>query len=265
MKIPKLTAIGSGKGGTGKTLVATALAAALAGRGERILLCDADLGLSNTTVHLGLPAGGDLIGLLAGRTALCEAVVRVKNGPQAKDGFDLLSAPSGSGAFANFDESVAARLVSKLRNAENYDRILLDLSAGVDATTMGFAAHADETLLVMTPDPAALTDAYAFVKILLRVGGSRPLAIVNMAESEAEARRTNDALTKTCRAFLKTSPDYLGGIPRDFHAVAAIRQQRALALLFPQAPATQAVEAIARRLCEYGTRRHAPDALQRAR
>jgi flagellar biosynthesis protein FlhG len=250
MTHPKLTAIGSGKGGTGKSLAATALASALSFCGERVLLCDADLGLSNASVHLGLESGGDLGGVLSGRLSLDQAVVPVLEGPGHRGGFDLIAAPAGSGAFANVDQSAAECLIAKLRAAKSYDRVLLDLSAGVDATTMGFAARADETILVLTADPASLTDAYAFVKLQMRLGGTLPLALVNMAETEGEARRTVDALTKTCLAFLKIAPEYLGAVRRDPHVVAAIRQQKPLVVLFPQSPASRGFEAIARRLRE---------------
>jgi flagellar biosynthesis protein FlhG len=248
MILPKLTAIGSGKGGTGKTLAATALAAMLAQRGERVLLCDADLGLSHSTVHLGLESGGDLSGFLADRIALDQAVVPVQGGVTERGGFDLLAAPPGSGALANLDHDIADRMIAKLRLARAYDRILLDLSAGVDAITIGFAARADETLLVLTSDPAALTDAYAFVKLLLRHGGHNPLALVNMAENETEARRTRDTLAKTCSAFLKIAPDYVGFVPRDPLVQMAVRQQRALVEIYPSAPSTRAFKDIARRL-----------------
>jgi flagellar biosynthesis protein FlhG len=256
MILPKLLAIGSGKGGTGKTLVATALASTLAERGERVLLCDADLGLSNSTVHLGLDSGGDIGGFLADRTTLDQSVVPVLGGIAERGGFDLLAAPPGSGTLANIDRGTAERMVAKLRLACAYDRVLLDLAAGVDQVTMGYAAHADETLLVLTSDPAALTDAYAFVKLLLRHGARtgvrRPLALVNMVESETEARRTRDALAKTCNAFLKTAPDYLGFVPRDPQAQAAVRQQRSLVALYPDAQATRAFRDIARKLSADG-------------
>ena len=88
--IPRLTAIASGKGGTGKTLIALGLAQALARQGERVLLCDADLGLSNTTVHLGLPDCGDLAGVLAGRLPMEKGAIAV-NGGASSHGFDLLA------------------------------------------------------------------------------------------------------------------------------------------------------------------------------
>ena len=247
---PKLTAIGSGKGGTGKTLVATGLASALAHEGERILLCDADFGLSNTTVHLGLASGGDLAGVLGDRIALAEAVVPVCGGSGVRGGFDLIAAPAGSGTLANLDIDATGRLAGKLRASRAYDRILIDLSAGVDALTMVLAAHADETLLVLNADPAALTDAYAFAKVLLRLGGGIPKAIVNMAESASEGRRTADALAKTCRTFLKTAPDYMGSIPRDTHAAGAVRLQSPLTSLYPQSPSALAITSLARQMNE---------------
>jgi len=247
---PKLTAIGSGKGGTGKTLVATALASAFAHEGERVLLCDADFGLSNTTVHLGLASGGDLSGLLNDRVALAAAVVPVCGGCGTRGGFDLIAAPAGSGTLANLDPGMAGRLAGKLRASRAYDRVLIDLSAGVEALTMALAAHADETLLILNADPASLTDAYAFAKILLRLGGSIPKSVVNMAESASEGRRTADALARTCQAFLKTSPDFVGSIPRDAHASGAVRLQAPLTALYPQSPSAQAIASLARHLSE---------------
>lgn len=247
---PHFTAVGSGKGGTGKTLVAASLAHALAHEGERVLLCDADFGLSNTTVHLGLKSGGDLIGVLAGRKEISQAVAPVLGGPQTRGGFDVLAAPSGSGALADLGEDAAARLIDKLRASRGYDRVLLDLGAGVDAATMHLAQSADETLLVLTSDPASLTDAYAFAKLLFRASAQAPFLIANMTASETEGRRTSDALIETCRAFLKAAPHFLGNIPRDGHVLEAIRQQTHLLTLHPQAPASRAIVTIAARLHE---------------
>lgn len=246
---PHLTAIGSGKGGTGKTLLAIALAEALSHDGERVLLCDADLGLSNTAVQLGLAASGDLPGLLAGTCKLPDAVLPVAGGIEARGGFDLIAAPSGSGALANTGPVAAENLVAQLRTGRAYHRVLIDLSAGVDAATMRFAASADDTLLVLSPDPSSLTDAYAFAKLLLRATGTRlPQVIVNMAASDAEGRRTEEAMAATCSAFLNCVPEFLGTIPRDPRALEAVRRQRALVSHCPQAPAARAVSALARRL-----------------
>jgi flagellar biosynthesis protein FlhG len=246
---PHITAIGSGKGGTGKTLIAVSLAHALAHAGERVLLCDADLGLSNATVHLGLDDGGNLPSVLKGDCAVIDAVVPVLGGITKRGGFDLLSAPAGSGLLANATADDARRLLITLRAAQNYDRIILDLGAGVSDTTMMFACAADEALLVMTPDPAALTDAYAFAKLMTRhASTATPLVLVNSVANDAEARRTFDALDATARAFLKFDLKYLGGVPRDPKAVEAVRRQCHLLTLYPQAPSSVAIEAVARTL-----------------
>ncbi len=242
-----ITAIGSGKGGTGKTLIATSLAHALAHIGERVLLCDADLGLSNAGVHLGVSETGNLAGLLAGTKTLKEAVVRVTSGPRI--GFDLLAAPSGSGALANADAARIEKLIAALEHAAHYDRIIVDLGAGVDDTVLSLAARADDVLLVVTPDPASLTDAYAFAKLLLRRTTSRvPQLLVNMALNATEGRRIAEALMASARAFLKATPDYLGFIPCDTRVSEAVRRQSPLLTLFPQTPAATAIEQIARKL-----------------
>lgn len=245
----RLTAIGSGKGGTGKTFVTVTLAHALAHLGEKVLLCDADLGLSNTALHLGLDHSGDLAGILSGKATVESAIVPVFGGAKNRGGFDLLGAPSGSGALANAGELGASQLLTTLRFSAHYDRVLLDLGAGVDAMVMRFAAGADENILVMTPDPAALTDAYAFVKLLAhRAAGRKPSILVNMASGENEARRTADALIGVAQNFLKLTPDYLGYVPRDPHALTAVRRQTPLLSLYPQSAAARAIETVARKI-----------------
>jgi flagellar biosynthesis protein FlhG len=259
MNTPHITAIGSGKGGTGKTLIAVSLAHALAHEGERVLLCDADLGLSNAAVHLGLDDGGNLPSVMRGDCTVADAIVPVIGGAGKRGGFDLLSAPAGSGAFANAGKEDARRLLIALSAADGYDRILLDLGAGVDDTTMMFAAAADETVLVMTPDPSALTDAYAFTKLLHRADNARlPLVLVNVALNETEAQKSFQALAATARAFLKCELDYLGGIPRDPKATEAVRRQCHLLTLYPQAPASRAIEAVARTLHDRNPQKPAP-------
>jgi flagellar biosynthesis protein FlhG len=213
-----------------------------------VLLCDADLGLSNTSVHLGLGSGGNLSGMLANDCTLRDATVPVLGGASERGGFDLLAADAGSGSLADFAEADAARLVANLKAERLYDRVLLDLGAGVDSSLMHFAAASDETIVVLTPDPASLTDAYAFVKILLRAFTAPPFVVVNMSASDAEARRASDALQATCRTFLKTTLEYLGPVPRDPRAIDALRQQCHLLKLYPQAPASRAIQAIATRL-----------------
>ena len=241
---PRLTAIGSGKGGTGKTFVAVALAQAFADLGERVLLCDADLGLSNTSVQLGIAQCGDLPALLVGTIVLKEAVARVSLAAHAP--FDLLAAPPGTGLLSDADAEIAERLAVLLKRASSYDRVLIDLGAGVGSAVLTLAAHADDPVVLMTPDPSAVTDAYAFVKLLLkRTGGRAPLLAVNLAMSAGEAKRAADTLIQSARTFLKAAPAYLGFVPTDARVVEAVRRQTTLCALYPQSPAAAAIAQLA--------------------
>lgn len=240
---PRLTAIGSGKGGTGKTFITLTLAQAFADAGERVLVCDADLGLSNTSVHLGLSRCGDLPGFLAGRSLLKSAVARVEQ--DNHEPYDLLAAPAGTGLLANADIDTVERLSSLLRKAAGYDRVLIDLGAGIGDTVLTLAAESDDVLVVLTPDPASLTDAYAFVKLVLkRTGGRAPALVVNMAASAPEAKRTAEALTNSARSFLKTTPAYLGFVPSDMRVVECLRRQVSLWQSYPRSPSLTAVSAL---------------------
>jgi flagellar biosynthesis protein FlhG len=240
---PRLTAIGSGKGGTGKTFVALTLAQAFADQGERVLVCDADLGLSNTSVHLGLARCGDLPGFLAGRTPLKNAIATVET--EGHSAFDLLAAPAGSGAMADADTTTVARLSTLLRQANGYDRVLIDLGAGIGEAVMSLAAESDDVVVVLTPDPAALTDAYAFIKLVLkRTGGRVPALLVNMASGTSEAKRTAEALTNSARTFLKVAPAYLGFVPSDMRVVECLRRQVSLWQAYPRSPSLTAISAV---------------------
>ncbi len=240
---PRLTAIGSGKGGTGKTFIALTLAQAFADQGERVLVCDADLGLSNTSVHLGLSRCGDLPGFLAGRTPLKNAIAAVEQDNHAP--FDLLAAPPGSGILSDADGTTVQHLSTLLRKATGYDRVLVDLGAGIGETVLTLAAESDDIVVVLTPDPASLTDAYAFVKLVLkRTGGRAPAILVNMATSAPEAKRTAEALTTSARTFLKLSPAYLGFVPNDMRVVECLRRQVSLWQAYPKSPSLTAIGAL---------------------
>jgi flagellar biosynthesis protein FlhG len=258
---PRLTAIGSGKGGTGKTFIALALAQAFADLGERVLVCDADLGLSNTAIHLGLGKSGDLPGYLAGRTPLKAATVAVETAGHVK--FDLLAAPAGTGFLADADKTLVERLAQLLRHAPYYERVLIDLGAGIGEAVLTLAAQADDVVTVMTPDPAALTDAYAFIKLVLkRTGGRAPALVVNQASNAADAKRTADALVTSARSFLKATPAYLGFVPSDMRVVEALRRQTSLWVACPQSPVLTAVMGLTGLLGGQSTRIQATGSLR---
>ena len=245
-------AIASGKGGVGKTAIAAALAQAFARRKARTLLVDADLGMANVDVQLGLETRGDIGGVVAGRITLEEAVSPVAGGAGRRGGFDVIAGPSGSAALADLDVTTVGRLAAGMAAASlDYDRLLIDLAAGADRATVRLAAAADDVLLVITDEPTSLTDAYAFVKTLrMRDEGAAPFIVVNNAPDRAAARAAYDTFARTCRSFLGFTPPLAGLIRRDPHVGLAIRAQSALADRYPGCDAARDITALARALEE---------------
>ncbi|QLH39201.1 MAG: MinD/ParA family protein [Defluviicoccus sp.] len=241
----KLLAIASGKGGVGKTCLAISIAHALARRGRRTLLFDADLGLANVDIQLGLMPSRDLGGVVTGRLTLAEATT-----PFDAGGFDIVAGRSGCGRLAGMPPARLALLGEQLlATAETYDHVLLDLGAGLEQTVRQFSQLAGSCAVVTTDEPTAITDAYAFIK--MAQADRTPSAmriIVNMATSRRDGERTFGALLRACESFLKVSPELLGIVRRDLRVREAIRCQTPLLTRFPTCEAAADVEAIAARL-----------------
>jgi flagellar biosynthesis protein FlhG len=240
-------AVASGKGGVGKTWLSITLCHALAKAGCKALLFDGDLGLANVDIQLGLAPEHDLGGVIAGRYELPQAKVAFADG-----GFDVIAGRSGSGSLAALPPARIAALAAALAGlGPSYDRIVLDLGAGVDRTVRMLASQARTCLVVTTDEPTALTDAYAFVKLTLM---QRPNAdfriVVNMAESASEGDRTYQTLRKACESFLKIAPPLAGIVRRDSKVKESIQRQTPLLVRYPNSPAAQDIEALARRLME---------------
>ena len=247
-----LVAIASGKGGTGKTFLATNLAAALAREGERVLLFDGDLGLSNVSVQLGMTESTRFAAVLAGLIAAQDAAQPFLGGAGKRGGFDVLAGLPGSGDLADVPPAMILRTVAALRLSLGYDRVLIDLGAGVDESVLRFAAAADRTLVVLTPDPSAITDAYAFVKMLAKRTKGRDCAfLVNQAENAADARHTAETLLNACKTFLGLIPENLGFIRRDPKAYEAVRRQDLLMSVDAKSPAAEDIRALAQSLIHH--------------
>jgi len=245
--LPNAVAIASGKGGVGKTWLSVTLCHALARAGCKALLFDGDLGLANVDIQLGLTPRHDLAAVMAGRCKLNDAIINYGEG-----GFDVLAGRSGSGSLANLSPDRLTALSNALAAmAPAYDRIVLDLGAGVERTVRQLAAQARSCLVVTTDEPTAMTDAYAFIKLLLMQQPDAEVRIVvNMAGSESEGERTYATLRKACTSFLKTAPMLAGIIRRDRKVKEAIRHQAPLLMRYPNCTAAEDVEALTRRLLE---------------
>ena len=240
-----MLAVASGKGGVGKTWLSVTLAQALARDGTRVLLFDGDLGLANVDIQLGLQPRNDLGGVLEGSYALKDAVATHAGG-----GFDVIAGRSGTGSLAHVPAGRLQQLMDDLAAlALGYDRVILDLGAGLERTVRQLAGLARTKLIVATDEPTSLTDAYAFIKLAhMQEPGADLRIVVNMATSPAEGERTYATLLKACESFLKISPKLAGVIRRDGKVKDAIRHQTPILTRHPNSMAAADIEALARRL-----------------
>lgn len=242
-----MIAVASGKGGVGKTWFAITLAHAFALKGVRTLLFDADLGLANVDIQLGLMPKHDLGSVVAGRLSLNQAVVSYEDG-----GFDIIAGRSGSGSLANVQPGKMQSLGDELNLlAAGYDKVVLDLGAGVERTVRQFTHNVNNCLVVTTDEPTALTDAYAFIKVThMERPETNIQVIVNMANSIREGERTYNTINKACEGFLKMSPPLVGVIRQDRKVRETIRGQTSILTRFPNCEAASDVETISGKLLE---------------
>ncbi len=242
-----LIAVASGKGGVGKTWFSVTLACALARRGLKTLLFDGDLGLANVDIQLGLFPKRDLGHYFAGAHSLSECVTQYPVG-----GFDILAGRSGSGNLGSLAQPRFAQLVRDLYElSADYEATIVDLGAGIEAHTRGLAALSRTCIVVTNDEPTALTDAYAFIKVLTTNRQRTDLRIViNSAGNPTQGQRIHETLTKACREFLRFEPPLLGVVRRDGRVRDSIHAQTPLLIRHPGAHAAVDVEAIAARLAD---------------
>jgi flagellar biosynthesis protein FlhG len=264
-------AIVSGKGGVGKTMVAANLAAALAKTGHSVLVVDSDLGLANLDVMLGVQASYTLHDVLHGVCALKDALVRVPvrapavastaKGPPV-DGFDILPGGSGIRDATTLTASAREDLKTLLHElGSRYEFLLCDAGAGIGEVVLFFAQIADDIVVVVTPEPTSLTDAYATIKVLARECGRTEVhVIVNLVAGATGATPYQAGgavvshLQQVASRFLLsngTTPvriPLLGVIPSDPAVPRAIARQQLLECAAPTAPATQAIALLAEQL-----------------
>jgi flagellar biosynthesis protein FlhG len=240
-----IVTVASGKGGVGKTWFAISLAQALSKAGKRVLLFDGDLGLANVDVQLGVMPDRDLATVVGGKITLFEAIMPVKS-----TGFDLIGGRSGSGALARLNQGALEELQRNLIGVgQHYDQIILDLGAGVDTGVTTLARHNGVILVVVTDEPTALTDAYAFIKLMIAKNPRADIRIVvNVAQNKKQGERTYETLKRACEGFLRITPKLAGIIRRDPKVPDAIRHQAPLLTRHPVCNAASDVEAIAKTL-----------------
>jgi flagellar biosynthesis protein FlhG len=237
-------AVTSGKGGVGKTQLSANIALVLARRGQRVLLLDADLGLASLDLALGVHPNRDLLSVIRGQCQLSDILV------DAGEGLHLVPACPGRYEMANLQSAEREHLHAALRElATEYDTLIIDTGAGIGANSVGFAALGNEILLVTTPDPTSLRDAYAMAKVLhRRIGVDAMGVIANQVASEADGFEVFERLQGITHRFLSLRLDYLGCVPRDESVSRAVAQGQPYVIGAPHCKATRAVENLVNKL-----------------
>lgn len=239
----RVVAVVSGKGGVGKTNVAVNLSIALAARGRRVLLVDADLGLANVDLVLGQSPRGDLGHVLSGRRSLDEIV---QDGPA---GIQWIPGASHMPALVRMGERRRETLLEGLTALETqHDLLLLDAPAGIGQGVLHLARQADELLLVTTAEPTAMMDAYALLKSAASAGADaigQVRLVVNMVTHRQQAEDTYARLSEAARRFLGVRVEYLGHVFCDGHVGRAVQRRQPLMLAYPHSQAAWCIKQIA--------------------
>lgn len=240
----RVIAVTSGKGGVGKTNFAINLGICLSKLGRKILLVDADLGLANVDVLLGVIPKYNLGHVLLGDKKIADIII---NGPE---GMKIIPGGSGMDKLANLSEKKLVQCLEHLNQLENsIDIMLVDTSAGISKNVLKFALAAGEVIIITTPEPTAITDAYGIIKVI--AGSNRDLPIrvvVNMVKNEKEAEEVMERLSAVSRRFLGLDLERLGFIPADAVVSKAVKEQLPFVIGHPRSAAAQSVNEIAVRL-----------------
>jgi len=242
----RVISVTSGKGGVGKSNVVSNLAIALSVQGKKVLVIDADLGLGNLDVLLGLSPVYNLNNVLNGEKTIAEILV---DGPA---GIKIIPAGSGVQEFTSLGQHEKLKLLDELDMLEEkFDIMIVDTEAGISENVTYFAVAAQEIIVVVTPEPTSITDVYALIKLLsTKYSEHHFKVLVNMAKDSEDALEVFRKLANVAGRFLDISLDYLGCVVKDEKVVEAVKRQRAVSELFPDSEAAACFVTLAKRVIE---------------
>lgn len=242
---PRIVAVTSGKGGVGKSSIAVNLGLTLARYGRRVGILDADTGLANVNILLGLRPGRSLEHVLAGECPIEDILL------ESAYGLKVIPGANGISECVNLDPERQQRLVTELSRIEgDFDYLLLDTAAGISETTLDFVSAAHQVLLVITPEPTSLTDAFSLLKLALRRHSVSCDVVVNMAASFNEARNVFQRFHGAVGKYLDADVHFLGFVQRDESMRTAVSLQHPVALLPETDPSSRTFQRLAEALEE---------------
>jgi flagellar biosynthesis protein FlhG len=241
-------AVTSGKGGVGKTNIVLNLAIALADAGRKVLILDADLGLGNLDVLLGIQHTYTLGDILRQKCSLREALIE---GPK---GLKILAAESGVEELTRLNTGQKMHIFSLFHSLHNEaDTILIDTASGISSNVLFFNSFADHILLIATPEPTSITDAYATMKVLARTPGEQDFQLlINQVDSETQGKEVYQTLCRAAEHFLNLSPGYMGFVSKDGNLERAVSLQKPIMELQPDSEACRNIRSLATRLVAHG-------------
>ena len=245
----KVITVTGGKGGVGKSNVTLNVAVAMAAQGKRVLVLDADLGLANIDVMLGLRVQRNLSHVLSGECTLDEIIVE---GPY---GLMIIPATSGTQSMVELKAAEHAGLIRAFSDMKTpIDILLVDTAAGISDMVLSFARAAQDIMVVVCDEPTSITDAYALIKILSReYGVFRFKVVANMVRSMREGQDLFTKLTRVTDRFLDASLELVACIPYDNNVRQAVRKQKVVVDAFPKSPAALAFRALANKAISWPT------------
>jgi flagellar biosynthesis protein FlhG len=239
----KIISVTSGKGGVGKSNLSIFLGRALSALGKKILIFDGDMGLANLHILLGLGNVKTVADFFLHKYPLKDIAAPLT------DSVDILSGASGNSALANLSDSQIQYFTDEISSfSSRYDYLLIDGGAGISKATISLAAAGNMPLVVLTPEPTSLTDAYAVIKLLSRQGKKDFYVIVNMADTYAEAAQVYEQLEKICDRYLGIALHLLGILPHTQKIRSCIRDDRSLMELHELGDYTLRLNAIAQKI-----------------